>query len=163
MRRALQRGSAAVEAALIALPLVFITLAAFELGRAMWLYHSLAAAVRTAARYAVVHGEDCVKANAACAVSVGDVVGVIQANGAGLDPGHLELTFTAGQTVVSCATAAACASRADQWPPPAANAVGQTVSISARYGFHSVLSVFWPGQDSAIIQYVTRATEVIQF
>ena len=54
MRRHAQRGSAIAEMAIIFIPLVFLLLSTFELGRAMWVYHSLTSSLKSGARFAVV-------------------------------------------------------------------------------------------------------------
>jgi hypothetical protein len=98
-----RRGSAVVEMALVFLPLMFGIFIVFELGRAMWTYHTLAAAVKKGVRVAMVHGARCADASAACPITVGALVETIQQNGVGLDMSVLELTFTAGGQSLDCA------------------------------------------------------------
>jgi Flp pilus assembly protein TadG len=148
---------------LIFVPLMFCIFSVFELGRAMWTYHTLAAAVKKGARVAMVHGARCADASSACPVTVANVVQSIQQTGVGLDLTILQLTLSAGSQSLSCAPASSCLANNTQWPPPPDNPVGQTVTISGKYGFTTVLKQMWPGQTSGTFNLAAKSTEVIQF
>jgi Flp pilus assembly protein TadG len=162
-RKTGERGNAMLESALVIVPLMMTVLGVCELGRAMWTYHTLARAVKVGTRFAAVHGARCADASTACPVSVAKIVDSIQKAGIGLEPAKLQLTFTAGETPISCEPASTCTANATIWPSAPANAVGQTLSIKANYTFSSVLSTLWPGQGSASFKLAARSTEVIEF
>jgi Flp pilus assembly protein TadG len=157
-----QRGGAVVEMGLIFAPLMFMFLSTLELGRGMWLYHTLSASLKTGTRFAAVHGADCVEVSASCQASLSDIAQTIRRAGVGLDASQLKLTFVAGSNTQVCPSLADCQTSA-QWPPPPDNAAGLPVTITGVYSFGSVLSSLWPGQTSASFKYVAAATEAIQF
>jgi Flp pilus assembly protein TadG len=163
IRTSRQRGSAVMEMALIFLPLMFSIFSVFELGRAMWTYHTLAAAVKKGARVAMVHGARCADASASCPVSLGSLVQTIQDNGVGLDMSVLQLTFTAAGQSVSCTPASSCLSNITNWPPAPYNPVGQQVTINGKYAFNTVLKTMWPGQMTGTFNLAAKSTETIQF
>jgi Flp pilus assembly protein TadG len=158
-----QRGSAVIEMALIFLPLMFSVFSIFELGRAMWTYHTLAAAVKKGARVAMVHGARCADASSACPITVASLIQTIQDNGVGLDMSVLQLTFTAGGQSLNCVPANSCAGNNTNWPPAPYNPVGQAVTINAKYGFHTILTALWPGQTTGPFNLAAKSTETIQF
>lgn len=80
-----ERGSSVVEMALVFVPLMFSIFSIFELGRAMWTYHTLASSVKKGVRVAMVHGARCADASPSCPVTVGALVQTIQQVGVGLD------------------------------------------------------------------------------
>ncbi len=158
-----QRGNSAVELAIVFVPLMFLMLSTFELGRGMWMYHTLTSSLKSGLRFAVVHGADCIEVSEACRASLGDVAQVISQAGIGLSRDDLQLTFAAGATTVDCGTLSQCAGRGSQWPPDSENTAGLPITISGVYSFRSVLSGFWPGQNNGVITFVGRATEAMQF
>jgi len=158
-----RRGNAALEMSLVCIPLLCSFLAIFELSRALWTYHTLAAAIKLGARYAVVHGARCTDASSACTASVGDIVQAIAQTGVGLDASALQLTLAAGGQSVSCASMSACTGNSTAYPAAPYNAVGQAITITGRYSFHSVLASLWPDQGSASFTLAAKSTEVIQF
>jgi TadE-like protein len=162
-RNSRRRGSAVVEMSLVFFPLMFSIFSVFELGRAMWTYHTLATAVKKGVRTAMVHGARCADASTSCPVTVGSLVQTIQQNGVGLDITVLQLTFTAGPQVLSCAPASSCSANDTAWPPSPYNPVGETISISGKYGFNSVLKTMWPGQATGTFNLAAKSTETIQF
>lgn len=163
MRRNCQRGSAILESAVVAIPMVFVALGAMELARCMWMYHTLAAATKNAVRYAIVHGDACIDMNPSCAATVGNVAGVLRRSTVGMEGSQLRLNFLAGTQVTTCVSLSACEANADQWPPNSHNVAGQNITIQADYQFRSVLRGFWPGQNNGNIPLKARATEAIQF
>jgi Flp pilus assembly protein TadG len=163
MRRKRQRGSAAVETALVAIPMICMFLGTVELGRCMWMLHTLSNATKAATRYAIVHGEACAEASATCSATIGAVAGVIRRAGIGLDGRNLTLRFSAGSSTIDCTSLASCETSTAAWPPASHNAVGQQVSIEARYSFVSVVTSFWPGQSRRSVELTAQTTEAIQF
>ena len=161
MRRHQQRGSAAVETALIAIPMICMFLGTEELGRCMWMYHTLSSATKAASRYAIVHGESC--AASGCGSTIAAVTGVLKRSGIGLDGRYLSLQFTAGVSTISCATLSACESRTEAWPPASHNTAGKQISIRASYNFIPVITRFWPGQRGGAVQLIAQTSEAIQF
>lgn len=158
-----ERGSSVVEMSLVFLPLMFSIFSVFELGRAMWTYHTLASSVKKGVRVAMVHGARCAEASAACPVTVGGLVQTIQQVGVGLDPSVLQLTFNAGGQVLTCAPASSCLTNNTNWPPAPNNPVGQNVTICGKYAFDSVLKTLWPGQANGAFNLAAKSTETIQF
>lgn len=162
-RNSRQRGSAVIETSLVFLPLMLSIFSIFEVGRAMWTYHTLATAIKKGTRVAMVHGARCADASPNCPVSVATLVQTIQQAGVGLDMSVLQLNFTAGGQTLSCAPANGCSANNSNWPPAPYNPVGQTVTINGKYGFSSVLKSMWPGQTTGTFNLAAKSTETIQF
>ena len=158
-----ERGSSIVEMSLVFVLLMFSVLSIFELGRAMWTYHTLATSVKKAVRVAMVHGARCAEASETCQVSLGDLVRVIQQVGVGLDMSLLQLTFTASGSSSTCAPASNCLANDTKWPAAPYNPVGQNVTINGTYAFNNVLTVLWPGQTVSRFTLSAKSTETIQF
>lgn len=158
-----ERGSSVVEMSLVFIPLMFSVFSVFEIGRAMWTYHTLASSVKKGVRVAMVHGARCADASTSCPVTVGGLVQTIQQVGVGLDLSVLQLTFRAGGQALSCAPANTCLTNSTAWPPAPYNPVGQTITISGKYGFNSVLNMVWPGETSGTFNLAAKSTETIQF
>jgi Flp pilus assembly protein TadG len=158
-----RRGSAIVEFTMVAIPLLLLICFTVEFGRAMWSFHTLAGAVKSGARYAIVHGDRCAKVSDACKASVGDVASQIRLGGFGLDQSRLEVTLTAGDVTRNCAPISSCSGDTSQWPPDGENAVGLPISVDAVYSFQSALYSFWPGQNRAEFDLTASSQEVIQF
>jgi hypothetical protein len=157
------RGSAAVEMALVTIPLIFFLVSTIELGRALWSYHTLAATIKKGVRFVVVHGARCVDASSACKATIGDTVQVITRTGVGLDAAQMQLTFIAGGQIHTCSSAASCAGDETVWPPSHYNAAGMAASISGNYTFRSILGFLWPGQMGNSFGLSAKSTETIQF
>ena len=158
-----ERGSSVIEMSLVFLPLMFSIFSVFELGRAMWTYHTLATSVKKGVRVAMVHGARCAEASSSCPVTVGGLVQEIQRVGVGLDLSVLELHLTAGGQTLKCAPASSCVTNNTNWPPAPYNPVGQNVTICGKYGFNSVLKTMWPGQTTGTFVLAAKSTETIQF
>jgi hypothetical protein len=127
--------------------LIFVLISTFEVARGMWLYHTLAFAIKSGTRYAIVHGEDCALESNACTVSISQIASVIHSAGVGLPTDSLSLTFTpAVGSATSCVLGDCIANySAGAWPPASANAVGKKLKISGVLPFQSVIVMFWPG------------------
>ena len=158
-----RRGSSMIEFALIFLPLVVLLTGVFEIGRAMWTYHSVSAAVKRAARYTVVRGSSCAAESSGCAPSVADVAAVIRQEAAGLEPERVSLTLEAGAQTIQCSKLTDCLADSSYWPAAPNNAVGRMVSISAEYSFDTFLFAFWSGPQPTGFSFQAESKEVIQF
>ena len=60
MRRHSERGSAIVETAIVLNLFLVLLLGIMDFGRALYTYHLVDNAARIGARFAIVHGSDCV-------------------------------------------------------------------------------------------------------
>lgn len=148
MKRRRQRresGNAMVEFTLVAIPLIFLIISIVELARGMWVYGTLAHAVKEGTRFAVVHGQGCAQASANCPVTLGAVATVVQKAATGLDPGQFNVVLAAGGATQSCAPLSTCLSSSAAWPAAPNNNIGLPVTISGTYPFRTGLSMFWPG------------------
>jgi hypothetical protein len=147
------RGNATIEFTLVGIPLVFVLISTIEMARGMWIYHTLAHAVKEGTRYAVARGQN----NPTSYRSVCNAI--IQA-GTGLFPGDLRLVFRSDLVGTSFVhadgpfAADTCTptghTSGDAWPPGdnlsvIDNQPGQTISITGFYPFVSAISMFWPG------------------
>ena len=156
-----------LEFTLVGIPMIFIFLSIFEISRGMWIYHTLAYAVREGTRYASMHGSGCASPNT-CQVTIGGITSVIQAAGVGLDPNGVNVTFTPASGTGSSDTMTNQLASTTVWPPSGANAPGQSVKISVKYPFRTFLAVFWAGagaplNDSGTFYLPATSTERIQF
>ncbi len=156
-KREHSRGNTVIEFTLIGIPLIFVLISVFEMCRGMWLYHTLASAVREGTRFAAVHGNDCNLPPNSCAVTIRDVATRVKNSATGFVPSEIEnLTFTSGTRTVACATLADCikpgAPGDTYWPagtPGTPIDVGANrrapVAISASFRFRSAIVMSWPG------------------
>ena len=146
-------GQSLVEFTFVGIPIIFILISVFEVSRGMWMYHTLAYAVKNGTRYASVHGINCVptsfNANS-CTVNMGPsttagtVASVIAQAAVGLDPAATTVTFTDPSGSTSC-TLSACG--ATGWPTAdgVSNAVGQPIRIDIRAPFKNAISMLFTG------------------
>jgi hypothetical protein len=153
MRRQSTRGSSLIEFTLIGIPLIFVLIGIFEIARSMWIYATLAHALKEANRFAAVHGANCRTLPNTCGVSIRDVAVRIRDNGVGLIPSDLlNVRFGSSTQTQTCSTLAAClgaGSPGDLPWPGNADDVGAKqfswVEIRAQYQFRTALAFFWPG------------------
>jgi hypothetical protein len=174
-RRNTRRGSSLLEFTLIGIPLMFTLIATFELARGMWLYHTMAYALRDATRYAIVHGNNCRDLPNACGKTVGDVAAVIRDSGVGLLPSDLTISMeTAVGPVVNPGSQVGPAKLTALLVsttvfPPTGSGGGTTsdVVIRGSYEFRSALAFFWPGAGAGwvpgVIHFGAISREKIQF
>jgi Flp pilus assembly protein TadG len=148
-RRDRERGAVTIEMTLVGIPLIFILIMTFEISRGMWMYHTLAYAVKEGVRASIVHGQNCVAnppaLNNNCTRTISDAAGVIQNAGVGLDLNTTNLTFKSNGTVNATCTLSGCAGNTAVWPPAGSNMVGTTIEIDIDTPFRSALAGFWPG------------------
>jgi len=140
-----QRGTAFLEFTLVCIPLIFLIISIVELARGMWLYHTLAHAIKVGTRFAIVHGKGCADASAACPVTVADVARTIRSGAVGLDPNQITLVMQTSGTTRTCSPLSSCLSNATAFPPSPDNSVGMPITISGTYPFRSGIIMFWPG------------------
>lgn len=146
-----EAGSSLLEFTLIAIPMLFVIISTVELARGMWVYGTLAHAVKEGTRFAIVHGAGCAQSSSSCPVTLGAVATVVNQAAAGLDPAQFNIVLTAGGSSQSCAPLSNCLTSTTQWPASPNNSVGLPVTISGTYPFRSALSMFWPG--SAAVEF----------
>ena len=174
MRRAngSRRGVAMIEFIFVGIPTIFVLVSSFEMARGMWIYHTMAYAVKEGARYASVHGSTCSQGTNSCGVAIKDIAGLIRTRGIGLDAAKLTLTFTddAGNatTCLVSAPTGSCLSNNTTWPPAGENDPGLNLTVSGTYPFQSALAMFWPGAHGGPVQFgifkfPAGSREIIQF
>lgn len=146
--RGKRRGNAAVEFALVGIPVIFTLISVEEISRGMWMYDTLASTVARTARYISVRGQDC-----AC-LNLGQIYTQIRQYGTGLDATQLQVTLTSASGSTSCNPLNSCKSSATAWPSSADGAVGNNIQITAVYPFKSALIMFWPGVKTVSIATV---------
>jgi Flp pilus assembly protein TadG len=166
-RRGEHGGSTLLEFTLVGIPMIFVMISVFEISRGMWIYHTLASAVKAGTRYAIVHGVNCAQSPNTCTVTIGQIATQIQNAGPGLMPDQMTLTFTPANGSATTETLTSSLADATVWPSSTANLVGMRVSISATYPFSSVISMFWPGATSispfTTVNFPAASQERIQF
>lgn len=170
MRRKSQRGATSVEMALVGIPILFTLVSIFEISRGMWVYHTMAAAIREGVRYATVHGVNCATAPNTCGVTAQQVAAQIKNFGVGLDLTNTHLTFISGGakdvtdvTLADCVagTGGACTAA---WP--VTNATNTIIEIDGIVRFNSALAMFWPGSkviSFGQVWFPAQSSDVIQF
>ena len=179
MRRDHRTGSSLLEFTLIGIPLLFTLISIFEVSRGMWMYHTVAHAVKQTSRFVIVKGENCVASTNACGVTVQRIAEEFRDAGVGLLPSEATLTLTSlGTAPVNCNPLDSClsgggnAQRNTPWPTlttPAApgSGRGQNLTVQATVPFRSAIAMFWPGAGGGV-QFGTfllgsTSTEKIQF
>jgi Flp pilus assembly protein TadG len=142
------RGQALLEFTLAAVPMIFLLISVEEISRGMWIYVTLAHAVKEGTRYSAVHGADCVQADSACQVTVAQVATQIKSAGLGLDPSQFNVVLQTSSSSQSCAPLASCLSTSTAWPASPDNSVGLPVTVSGTYPFNTMMSMFVPQSGS---------------
>ena len=173
---------------MVGIPLIFVLISVFEISRGMWLYHTLAYAVKDGVRYASVHGYNCTTNGNTCGVTMGPVTNkcdgtntsvaeVIRCAGAGLDPASTTVSFytlassssakvQVGSSCSLSTTTNVCSS-ANLFPPPSCNTPRVCrVEIDITTPFNSAIAMFWPGGAPVSFAQVTlgaTSTDVVQY
>lgn len=144
-----------LEFTFVGIPLIFVLISVEEMARGMWVYHTLAYAVKEGTRYTIVHGQNNPTA------TLKKVCDVILNAGPGLIPNQLTLTFTSLGGSFGPMPASNCTGIDTPWPPGNLtgtildNQPGQVISITATYPFISAISMFWPGSRGINFQNFT--------
>jgi hypothetical protein len=181
MGRKRRSGNATLEFTLVGIPLLCVLISTCELARGMWLYHTLAYAVKEGARYAAVHGQS--TPNPVPVEGSGGICNYIIQQGPGLIPAQVTLTFhsaTQSDKTVNAKTCIGSASTGN-WPPGGTfsipqtsggntiidNQAGQVISINATFSFQSSILMFWPGARGGIVfpsfTFPAKASEIMQY
>jgi len=179
-------GNATIEFTLVGIPLLCVLISTFEMARGMWLYHTLAYAVKEGVRYAVVHGQNIdvnnqVPLGGPASQTPVPICAYIMQQGLGLVPNQVTLTFHSATQADITSTADACPTTGT-WPPGGTfsapqqdgsgntivdNQPGQVISISASFSFQSAILMFWPGANSGTqfpsFTFSAKASEVMQY
>ena len=143
-RRSKRRGQAILEFTFAAVPMIFLLISVEEISRGMYIYTTLAHAIKEGTRYSIVHGADCALANSSCPVTLGQVATHIQQAGVGLDSSHLNVVLKTATSTQNCNPIQTCLSNSTQWPPSPDNSIGLPVTVSGTYPFNSAISMFIP-------------------
>lgn len=160
-------GNATVEMTLVGIPIIFALISIFEMARGMWVYQTMAHALKEGARYAAVHGSNCGLPNT-CAGTVGNVANVIKNAGVGLDGSSLMITMAC----TGCATMAPTSlnnliGSATLYPTGAGAQQQQPLTLTATYPFRSAIAMFWPGAGTGVliplVTFPASAQESVQF
>jgi len=172
-------GQAILEFTLVGIPMIFVLVSVVEMARGMWVYNTLAHAVKEGTRLAIVNGANCAKLPTCLpTITVGEVAERIRWTGVGLSPDELEVTLVALRpsaagpvpvgTPVNCNPLRTCLGRADMFPPADGNRPKvHSVSIQGVYPFRSAIAMFWPGAGRGMtfgtFRLPASSVEVIQF
>ena len=155
-----------LEFTLVGIPLIFILISTFEIARGMWIYQTLAFAVKATAKYASVHGNSCAVLGNSCSTTVASMAAKIKDKGVGLLPDETSFTLTDAGGSINCPTLSGCLTNTTAWPTTAGGKPGSNITITARYEFRSALAMFWPGRQAVRFDAVNlpaSAYATIQF
>ncbi len=144
-----------MEFPLVGIPLIFVMISVFEMGRGMWNYHTLQEAVKEGTRFSAVRGTDLVSYVPACEASGGNpdscgasvngVAHTLASAAVGLPPQTWQATLIAPCQTVTCNPLNSCFGNTTTWPPTSCDSVGAVIEVQGLYQFQSALSMFWPG------------------
>ena len=152
-RKRSRAGNATIEFTLVGIPLVFVLISTIEMARGMWIYHTLAYAVKEGTRYAVGARAEQFGTNRRTYQSV---CNAIAQAGTGLLPETSRLLYTPPRRHDATVHRRQLSRPAQQWPPGnnagiIDNQPGQTISItgllSLCVGDFDVLAGRGPGHD----------------
>ena len=110
-----RKGQALIEFTLVAIPLMFVQFSIVEVCRGMWDYHSLAQAVKAAARQVATRGAGC--AASGCSMTVSQIAGAISGFAIGMPSSALNVTLTSSAGNVTCNPLSSCSNNSSVWPP----------------------------------------------
>lgn len=166
-----RKGSSTIEFTLVGIPLIFTLISIFEISRGMWIYHTMAYAIKEGTRYGVVHGNGCTTPGNSCQVTIGQIAQHIKDAGIGLEQDELTLTFRSlSNGTHSCpnkSTLTDCLSDTTTWPAAPDNLAGFPIQIDGKIKFSSAIAMFWPGSTKGInfttVYFPSTSREVVQF
>jgi len=150
-------GNAILEFTLVGIPLLFVQFSIVEICRGMWDYHTLAEAVKVAARQVSTRGAGC--ASSGCAMTVGQIATTISGFAVGMPASSLDVSLTSSAGTVTCNPLSSCTSSSTVWPPAGGNTAGSAIFISASYNFTTTLAMFVPGTGGMQFSGVTFTAE----
>jgi hypothetical protein len=161
----LKHGSVMLEFSMTALPLIFIMVSMVWMCMGMWQYHTMAEAVNSTTRAAVVHGAGC--AARTCATTVDATSRALAAVAVGLPATALSVTLTSSASTVTCNPLSSCYGNSAAWPSLSGNTAGTTdISIQATYPFSAPISLWVPGGSVHLFNAVTlgaRSRQAVVF
>jgi hypothetical protein len=155
------RGSAAVEFAVTAIPLLFVLISVMWMCMGMWEYHTLAEAVNSTIRSASVHGAGC--AGQTCATTVDSTARLLAGKTLGISPGSLNVTLTSSASTVTCNPLSTCYGNTAHWPSLSGNVAGSTdISISVTFQFVPTILIWAPGHGDDSLRSLTLGANARQ-
>jgi Flp pilus assembly protein TadG len=174
-----RRGSSIIEFTLVAIPIMFVMISIFEMGRGMWNYHTLAEAVKEGARWAIVNGQNCSDTGNSCTCpiagsgnvgnSIDCIARTIGAAAIGLPPSTINVTIIingSAPVTITCQplNSASCYGNTTALT----EAIGSDIRIKGSFQFQSALAMFWPGVRSRGVQFGTfvlsaNSHQVVQY
>lgn len=174
-----------LEMTLVGIPLMFVLISTVEMARGMWIYHTLAYAVREGTRYTIVHGVNCGITGNNCQgsatngrIAVKDIASVIQNAAVGLYQ-YGSPTDTCPSTTVLCIrmqsltddtgwiTMNSALTNANRFPTDGGDAISAPITITVTYPFQSAIAMFWPGAGPGMnftnVTFPASSRENVQF
>lgn len=143
-----RNGSATLEMTLVGIPIIFVLISVFEMARGMWVYQTMAYAIKEGTRFAIVHGKNCdhaVNTSNNCQVTVANIAQVISDAAVGLDPQLLQVQMQSTSQTISLDTLHNLLSNNTTFPSGDGGLQTSPLTFSAQYPFLSAISMFWPG------------------
>lgn len=161
-------GSATLEMTLVGIPVLFVLISIIEVSRGMWIYHTLAHAVREGTRYTIVHGVDCKTSTNSCQVTVANIASVIQNAAVGLyDSDNFQIQMHSTTDDTGLITMTSALANTTVFPSGGGDAIGQPITFTATYPFQSAIAMFWPGagpgMNFATVKLPASSQELVQF
>jgi Flp pilus assembly protein TadG len=148
-RRQGRRGSTLIEFTLVGIPAIILTTSIVTCSIDMWQLYTLSYAVGQTARYAAMHGSDCVSPNS-CAIARSEVGAFFSRQALALAAASTTLIMNDGSGEVTCSPVTSCPSPTSQFPSNGHNspATPDQITIKATYRLINPLFLFWPGAGS---------------
>jgi Flp pilus assembly protein TadG len=161
-RNSARRGVAALEFTMVAIPILFTTIAIIEVSIESWQLHSMTYAVDVTCRYVTAHGRTCTRNNNTCTITVANVISVLTSQAPMLNTANLNVTLSGKTQSVTCNPASTCISTATQFPATADNGVGSKVTVAATYQMTNPIPMMWFGSSSSTISSHTMGATSTQ-
>jgi outer membrane protein W len=123
------------------------------MARGMWIYHTLAYAIKEGTRYTIVHGANCdpkVNTSNNCQVTVGQIAQVIQNAGIGLEPASLQVRMQSNADDTGMTALSSLLTNNAIFPTNPGNLAQNPITFTGQYPFLSAISMFWPGAGSGV-------------
>jgi hypothetical protein len=128
--------------------ILFGMISIFDIARGLWMYHTLAQAVRDGTRYAIVHAGRNVNPSTNVRLpgsTLADVLAVVRRSAIGIVPEELTLRFESAAGVITCDPNCPGGALGQSWPPDGAAAANLEIQIQAIYPYRSLVVVYFPG------------------
>ena len=174
-KRRRQRGNANVEFALCAIFIIFLMISMVDMARGLWIYHTLAEAVRDGTRASIVRGSRYANPNTQVRMTdtkLANTLSVIRQFAVGLDPAVMDVVFETvnpntgvATTYATCKANGSGCTATQPWPPDTWFTPGQVIGITARYPYNSMVVMYFPGMKGVefgkyVLGSTSRATIV---